>query len=65
MPTKECSFAKSDMTPCVRKDGDLAFTMDSSEQPICVGCERTPTELGVDRPANWDTVVAKYKQVNP
>ena len=37
MPTKECPYAKSDMTPCYLKDGDLVV-VGSDER--CVGCER-------------------------
>lgn len=36
-----CPRAKSDMTPCVARDGDLA----QADAGICVGCERTPATL--------------------
>lgn len=36
---RQCEFAKTDMTPCVRRDGDVAWVMDRG-RPICVGCER-------------------------
>jgi hypothetical protein len=42
MATKECPYAKSDMTPCYLKDGELAVGTAGSgagERPICVGCE--------------------------
>jgi hypothetical protein len=60
--TKECPYAKSDMTPCVRKDGPVCFAMDSRDEPICVGCERSPETLGVPRPADWAKTVADYKR---
>lgn len=34
--TKRCPRAKSDMTPCVLKDGDLALTDDFH----CAGCDK-------------------------
>lgn len=37
--TKECPRAKSDMTPCYRKDGELAVGEDSSFRSLCVGCD--------------------------
>lgn len=33
-----CPYAKSDMTPCVRKDGDVAL----DDRGRCVGCGRLP-----------------------
>jgi hypothetical protein len=38
MGTKECPRAKSDMTPCVLKDGDMAIVGNSFGHEICVGC---------------------------
>jgi hypothetical protein len=58
--SKFCEHAKSDMTPCVRRDGAVAFAMDMADQPICVGCERTPAQLGVERPADWEQTVKDY-----
>lgn len=58
--TDQCPHAKSDMTPCVLKDGAICFAMDSMNRPICVGCERTPEQLGVDTPADWAKQVADY-----
>lgn len=58
--TDQCPYAKSDMTPCVRKDGAICFAMDSADEPICAGCERTPKGLGVPRPADWEQTVARY-----
>jgi len=55
-----CPYAKSDMTPCVLKDGEMCFAMDTADQPICVGCEKSPASLGVARPADWDMTVANY-----
>jgi hypothetical protein len=39
------AFARSDMTPCVLRDGDICYAEDFSGEPICVGCERTPPNL--------------------
>jgi hypothetical protein len=59
---ERCPYAKSNMTPCVLKDGAMCFAMDSNDQPICVGCERSPQTLGVPFPANWAKTVADYKR---
>jgi hypothetical protein len=37
----DCPRAKSDMTPCVARDGKLALTDDG----LCVGCLQHPAEL--------------------
>jgi len=34
-----CPYAKSDMTPCARKDGEMAVALTSTGKRICVGCE--------------------------
>jgi len=60
MPTKDCPHAKSEMTPCVLRDGPICFAMDSRDQPICVGCERPPEQLGVPRPKDWDEQVKRF-----
>lgn len=39
----DCPYAKSDMTPCFIRDGDVVIVKDA-EREICVGCER-----GIDR----------------
>lgn len=62
MAEKFCQYAKSGMTPCVRRDGDTAFAIGLGDRPICVGCERGPTMCGVRYPANWTQVVADYKK---
>jgi len=36
-----CPRAKSDMTPCVARDGQLAVADDQH----CVGCNRRPADL--------------------
>lgn len=36
-----CPHAKSDMTPCVARDGQLAV----SDEGICVGCWKHPADL--------------------
>jgi hypothetical protein len=40
----QCPREKSEMTPCVARDGDSAMTM-AGLMPICVGCEASVTEL--------------------
>jgi hypothetical protein len=37
----DCPRAKSDMTPCVARDGSLACTT----KGLCVGCDRHPANL--------------------
>jgi hypothetical protein len=51
----ECAYAKSDMTPCVIRDGDVCWADDGHGNPICVGCERGPSTLGVPSPAGWNS----------
>jgi hypothetical protein len=36
-----CPRAKTDMTPCVARDGDSAADYDN----LCVGCGKSPAEL--------------------
>lgn len=38
-PLSICPYAKSDMTPCYLKDGDIAIATTGDERKICVGCE--------------------------
>lgn len=64
MPTDQCPHAKSDMTPCVLKDGAICFCMDSTDEPICGACGRTPAQVGVDRPGDWSKQVADYYAKN-
>src|SRR5215472_10963137 len=59
---KTCEYKKSDMTPCVITDGAVCYAMNSRDQPICVGCERTPVQTGVLPPADWIQQVAEYKK---
>lgn len=33
-----CPREKSDMTPCVARDGGLAVYLNTSDHPCCVGC---------------------------
>lgn len=35
-----CPREKSEMTPCVVRDGRLAAVDDDYHGPICIGCER-------------------------
>jgi hypothetical protein len=58
----KCPYAKSDMTPCVRRDGDVAFAMGSADNPICVGCEKTPAALDVPPPKDWAKMVRDYQR---
>jgi hypothetical protein len=51
------------MTPCVIRDGDIAWAMmDTNDNPICIGCERTPNELGLREPKNWKKMIEDYKR---
>lgn len=65
MATDQCPHAKSDMTPCVLKDGPICFAMNWMDRPICVGCEKSPQTLGVDPPGDWSRQVADYYAKNP
>lgn len=38
-----CPRAKSDMTPCVARDG--AISIDCPERPVCVSCRANPADL--------------------
>lgn len=38
----DCPRAKSDMTPCAARDGNLAIVDDSC---LCVGCEKNVADL--------------------
>lgn len=44
----KCPFAKSDMTPCVRRDGHICWVLGDFDHPICVGCEKGPKTIGID-----------------
>jgi hypothetical protein len=62
MPTKECPYAKTPMTPCYLKDGELAVGLASvgwgaGERKICIGCEQGIGSLRDRRP--------KPKQAGP
>ena len=54
-----CPYAKSEMTPCVLADGAVCWAFGKNDEPICVGCELTPAQLGLPRPAGWDEVKKK------
>jgi hypothetical protein len=58
---KQCAYARSDMTPCVVRDGNICYAMNSRDEPICVGCERTPAQTGVPPPKDWAQQVAEYE----
>jgi hypothetical protein len=36
-----CPYAKSDMTPCVARDGQMCV----ADEGMCVGCERMPADM--------------------
>lgn len=55
-----CTHAKSEMTPCVLRDGAVCYEMNHADEPICVGCKRPPAAMGLERPADWDKTVASY-----
>jgi len=57
-----CPYAKSAMTPCVKRDGPVAYAIGPRDNPICVGCERSAQVLGVPPPADWAEQVAAYKR---
>jgi len=61
-----CPRAKSDMTPCVVRDGTIAYAMSSMDAPICVGCEQGPTITGVAMPAaEWKQIVDTWYRQHP
>jgi uncharacterized protein YhfF len=41
----ECPREKSEMTPCLARDGRLVVVLDASDHPICVGCETSLERL--------------------
>ena len=57
---KQCDYVKSDMTPCVIRDGTLCYGYGPSKRPECVGCGRGPEATGVPKPADWEARVAAY-----
>ena len=61
MTATNCPYAKSDMTPCVIRDGSICYAANSFDKPICVGCERTPKATGVPVHATWEKELAAYK----
>lgn len=50
---KHCRWAKSGMTPCVFRDGDVAYVFGPGNEPVCVGCERAPNEIECPAPKIW------------
>lgn len=40
-----CPRARTDMTPCVARDGELALDDARSPDPACVGCGQDPRAL--------------------
>lgn len=44
-----CPYAKSDMTPCVARDGACALAINkNTTDSKCVGCGQDPVEMLVD-----------------
>jgi hypothetical protein len=41
----QCPRERSDMTPCVARDGVLAVYLSTGRYECCVGCERTVQSL--------------------
>lgn len=66
--TQDCPRAKSAMTPCVMRDGELAMCYSDTHislqtpPPLCVGCNRSVTSLGLAVPADWPQQVAAYRK---
>jgi hypothetical protein len=52
----------ADPTPCVKRDGPIAYGFKSvhNTAPICMGCERGPTQTGVQPPPAWDRIVNEH-----
>lgn len=63
MATKRCPHAKSGMTPCVIRDGAIAYAIGSGDKPICVGCEKSPKAIGVTGPdpVKWALEIYKHR----
>ena len=40
-----CPRAKSDMTPCIARDGAICLTDPPEDERVCVGCGHDPMEL--------------------
>jgi hypothetical protein len=40
-----CLREKSEMTPCLVRDGGVVITFDGHGEPICVGCEARLTDV--------------------
>lgn len=56
-----CPRARSDMTPCIARDGSTALSSGGhGHLPVCVGCAQTPANLIFElaaacRQPPWDT----------
>jgi len=59
---KECRFARSDDTPCVVRDGPVAYAADLADRPVCVGCGRPPGATGIPPDPKFADQLAKYKR---
>jgi len=56
-----CPYAKFARTPCVVREGVCALVMDAAaDDPVCVGCQRTPQQIGLGRPSVWEQRVHAY-----
>jgi hypothetical protein len=43
----------------------MCFAVGLGDRPICVGCERGPTTLGVPPPPDWHERIAAFRKKNP
>ena len=57
-----CAYAKSDMTPCVIRDGGICYAGDTHDRPVCVGCGRRPEQTHIAVPKGWAEDLAAYKR---
>ena len=55
----DCPYAKSDMTPCVRRDGELAVALTATDERICVGCERLLQDQSTQRERDSEALAFK------
>lgn len=60
MSKKHCDYAKSDMTPCVIRDGDMCYGGWTPATPRCVGCGRSPEQIGVPAAADYGKTFERY-----
>jgi hypothetical protein len=65
--SRPCPRGKSPMTPCVMRDGPVAYGFKSATDtaPRCVGCGWGPKSTSVPRPTDWDQKVAAHLRERP